>query len=94
VSTETTRPSPRYRWYHKLFSFLAIVACLELGIFLILFPWSRYWDNNFFAGLSPLWSRLWSSAYLRGAVSGLGVLNLYVSMAEIWRLGRFWTKTE
>jgi hypothetical protein len=81
----------RYRWYHKLLSFVVIVACLELGLFLTLFPWTRYWDDNFFSSFSEAWRHIWSNAYLRGAVSGLGLLNLYICFAEILRLGRFWS---
>ena len=94
MNVEAGRPATRYRWYHKLFSFVAIVACLELGIFLVLFPWSRYWDDNYFAAFSPIWYRFWTSPYVRGAMSGIGVLNLYISLSEILRLGRFWAKPE
>jgi hypothetical protein len=27
--------------------------------------------------------------YVRGAISGLGVLNLYISLGEVFRLRRF-----
>src|SRR5262245_21126167 len=78
-----------YRWYHKLAALLFIVFCLELGMFLLLFPWSPWWDQNFFSSIVPEWHRYWSNAYARGAVSGLGVLNLYISFLEIFRLRRF-----
>ncbi len=79
----------RYRWYHKLTALLFIIFCLELGLFLLIFPWSDWWKSNFFASYIPEWHRYWDSAYLRGAVSGLGVVNLYISLAEIFRLRRF-----
>ncbi len=91
MAIEVGRAPARYRWYHKLFSFVVIVACLEIGLFLMLFPWSRYWDDNFFSSFSEGWYHIWSNAYVRGAVSGLGMLNLYISFAEILRLGRFWS---
>src|SRR5205085_2785100 len=31
----------------------------------------------------------WENMYVRGAVSGLGVVNLYISFLEIFRLRRF-----
>jgi hypothetical protein len=82
-------PRPRYRWYHKLSALLFIIFCLELGVFLLIFPWSEWWDFNFFASYIPEWHRYWESSYLRGAVSGLGVVNLYISLLEIFRLRRF-----
>jgi hypothetical protein len=32
---------------------------------------------------------LWDNMYLRGAVSGLGLANLYISFVELFRLERF-----
>jgi hypothetical protein len=93
VGEEVQAPAPvetrRYRWYHKLFALVFIIFCLELGMFLLIFPWSEWWDFNFFASYIPEWHRYWESAYLRGAISGLGVLNLYISLVEIFRLRRF-----
>jgi hypothetical protein len=31
----------------------------------------------------------WDNLYVRGAVSGLGAVNLYISLVEIFRLRRF-----
>jgi hypothetical protein len=82
--------TPRaYPWYQKLSAILLIIFCLELGCFLLVFPWlGDAWDNNFFSSL--LHRRYWGNAYFRGAVSGLGVVNLYISFIEILRLRRFW----
>jgi hypothetical protein len=82
-------PQPRYRWYHKLSALVFIIFCLELGMFLLIFPWSDWWRLNYFADAVPEWHRYWESAYMRGAVSGLGVINLYISFLEILRLRRF-----
>lgn len=71
-----------YRWYHKISAILFILFCLEIGVFLVLFPWTEYWDHNFFSA----WIH---NMYVRGAVSGVGVINLYISIAEILRLRRF-----
>jgi len=78
-----------YHWYQKLSAILLIIFCLELGCFLLVFPWvSAVWDNNFFSSL--LHRGYWDSGYFRGAVSGVGVINLYIAFAEILRLRRFW----
>lgn len=55
---------------------------LEVGLLLILIPWSSFWDHNYFAELSPLVRSLVRNDYVRGAVSGLGLLNLYAAVAE------------
>lgn len=79
----------RYRWHQKLSSVLLIIFCLEIGTFLLIFPWfGDTWENNFFSSL--LHQGFWENAYFRGGVSGLGVVNLYISFVEILRLRRFW----
>ena len=67
---------------------LFITFCLEVGIFLVLFPWTPYWDSNYFSALRP-WRQYWDNMYVRGAISGLGVVNLYISLVEVIRLRRF-----
>ena len=81
--------SPRHRLYHIAASLIFIVFCMELGMFLVIFPWSDFWDRSFFFSLAPQWSLYWDNAYLRGAVSGLGLVNVYISLVEIFRLRRF-----
>ncbi|MFB3829847.1 MAG: hypothetical protein ACE15B_23960 [Bryobacteraceae bacterium] len=82
-------PRPVYRWYHKIWALLFIVFCMEVGTFLLIYPWTASWDGNFFSVLVPEWRRYWTSAYVRGAVSGIGIFNLYISLHEIFRLRRF-----
>jgi len=85
---ETAGPV-RYRWFHKLGAIIYVFFCFELGVFLVLFPWLDLWDQNFFSSLGPVWSGIWSSPYFRGAVSGLGIIDIGISFAEILRLRRF-----
>lgn len=56
---------------------------LEVGLLLILIPWSAFWDHNYFAEASPVVREAIRNNYVRGAVSGLGLLNLYVALAEL-----------
>jgi len=80
---------PAYPWYHKMWSFVFITFCAEVGLFLLIFPWTDAWENNFFSNLIPVIEPIWDNMYFRGAVSGLGVVNLYISIVEIIRLRRF-----
>lgn len=79
---------PAWRWYHKMSAVLLITFCLEIGIFLAIFPWTEYWDRNYFATLLR-WRVYWDNLYLRGAITGLGLVNLYISLSELFRLRRF-----
>ena len=84
VPAEPVHPS----WGRKFWKIIFVLFCLELGIFLLLFPWLDYWNNNSLAALAPWVGDLWRNPYFRGALSGLGVVNLYISLAELFRLRR------
>ena len=83
-SIEPARPG----WHHKLGSFVFMIVCFEVGAFLLIFPWLPYWDSNSIASLAPWLRNIWDSAYFRGALSGLGVVNIYISVAEAFRIRR------
>ena len=85
---ETAVEPAAHSWAHKLWRLIFIVFCFELGVFLMVFPWLDYWDNNFIATLAPWIEGFWGNLYFRGAVSGLGVVNIYISLAEVFRLRR------
>lgn len=75
----------------KLTVIFFIILCLLLGVYLILSPWTDLfgsWENNYLlylaserAGLSALQTAV-SSTWFRGAVTGLGVLNLLIAFWE------------
>ena len=85
---EATIGESRPGWTYKLWRLIFIVFCFELGVFLVLFPWLDYWDNNSIATLTPWLAYFWDNPYFRGALSGLGVVNIYISLAEVFRLRR------
>ena len=91
LPSAATAPPPRpvYHWYHKMSAVIFITFCLEIGLFLLIFPWTDYWPANYFSNAVPIWAGYWDNMYVRGAISGLGVVNLYISMLEIFRLRRF-----
>jgi len=62
---------------------LLIAFFLEVGFVLILVPWSPFWDRNYFAQHLPAVEVLITNDFFRGAVSGLGVLNILMGIGEI-----------
>ncbi len=82
-------PPPAYHWYHKMSAVVFIIFCLEIGLYLLIYPWTESWEGNYFSNLLPQLRDYWDNMYVRGAVSGLGVINIYVSLVEIFRLRRF-----
>ncbi len=81
--------SPQHRTRSQFLTHLFFVLfCLEIGLVLLLLPWTHLWDNNYFFSVTAQWNKVWLSFYLRGAISGLGLLNLWIGLAEVWRLRR------
>ena len=62
---------------------LLIVFFLEVGLVLAVAPWSAYWERNYFAELVPVLHIVITNAFFRGAISGLGVVNLAAAIAEL-----------
>ncbi|HBY63103.1 MAG TPA: hypothetical protein DEH78_25045 [Solibacterales bacterium] len=87
--TPTSLEAPVYRWHHKLSALLFAVFCFELGAFLLVFPWLDSWPSNSLRGFHPIVHQVWLRPEFRGALSGLGILNLYIALVEIFRLRRF-----
>lgn len=83
----------------KLSVIFYIILCLEIGIVLTIFPWIPQgvlglsdWGNNYFlliaaqkTGLYGLQSAV-ASGWVRGAVSGLGLLNIGIAL---WEMAHF-----
>lgn len=68
----------------SLFRRLLLVALLlEVGLLLVLIPWSRFWERNYFGDLLPAVHLLLTNNYVRGAVSGLGLVNIWLGLAEL-----------
>ena len=65
---------------------LFIVLSLEIGALLIAVPWSAFWDRNYFAREVPVLHAIIANNFARGAVSGLGLVNVYVGVADLLSL--------
>ena len=62
---------------------LFIALLLETGLLLVLIPWSAFWDQNYLARIVPGLGALIINNYVRGAVSGLGLVNMWSALAEL-----------
>ena len=85
----------------KLSVIFFIILCLEIGIFLTVAPWWPHgmwgfsdWGNNYFllyaahkTGIQGLQTVV-ASGWVRGAVSGVGLLNLGIAFWEIFNFKR------
>ncbi|MGH9383954.1 MAG: hypothetical protein ACRD2N_06685 [Vicinamibacterales bacterium] len=56
---------------------------LEMGLLLVLIPWSAFWDRNYFADALPALKTIITNNYVRGAVMGLGLVNVWAALSEL-----------
>ena len=71
----------------RTFSRLLFAAYfLEAGFILAVAPWSTFWDQNRFAEARPALEAFLNTAYVRGGVTGVGVITALAGLAEIGSL--------
>jgi hypothetical protein len=63
-------------------TFLSVVSSLLVGLVLVVAPWTVLWDGNYLLQPLPLLRSLLLHPLVRGAVSGLGVVNILIAIDE------------
>lgn len=67
-------------------SFLHVVHALDiflLGVLLVLVPWLGFWDHNFFLDKYPELIPFLLHPSVRGAVTGLGALDILLAASML-----------
>lgn len=67
--------------------FLAIY-CLEAGFFFLIVPWTRMWTMNPLLQSNMTVSLMAGNPFVRGFVSGFGVIHLIIGFNDIIRLSQ------
>jgi hypothetical protein len=62
-----------------------LLVWLVLGLALILVPWSDLWETNYFFYQYPWLGLFLKNPFLRGAISGLGFMNVLLSLEAFRR---------
>jgi hypothetical protein len=70
----------------RFLTIIYIVFCFEMGVFLFIFPWIAIWSKNYFVGHYPFFAVITHNYFLRGAISGLGLADVWLALFEVWRL--------
>jgi hypothetical protein len=67
--------------------FLYVIFFVQVGLLLIVMPWwPAFWEHNYFALAWPPLRTVLTNNFVRGAVSGLGLVNLFAGFADLARL--------
>ena len=74
------------RWLERVELFLRVMLRMYIGLAVCYAPWSHmFWDQNpIFLG-SPALASFATSGAVRGVVSGLGLLNLWIAFQDAIR---------
>ena len=62
---------------------MIIALFFEVGTVLLVVPWVPYWEQNYFIYARPYVQPIMTSNFVRGAISGLGLVNLFAGVAEL-----------
>jgi len=63
-------------------AFLSIFSSLLVGVLLAWAPWTPLWDTNYLLQPHPAVRALLLSAFTRGAVTGLGLVNILLAVDD------------
>ncbi len=69
-------------WMVRVEAIIRILVRLYLGLLVLALPWLPFWTQNNLFTYDSLLLTLASSGFVRGMVSGLGLLNVLMAMLE------------
>jgi hypothetical protein len=67
----------------RVYKALQVVLAFEMGAILLYLPWSAYWETNYFLIHFPSLIHIVLHPVFRGAVSGIGVLDILLAVGWI-----------
>ncbi len=86
----TTKPAPQLLvkqhrtpvWLRRVDLFLRVIVRLYLGLLVVALPWTHLWDENHLFSLVPQIAWFAANGVVRGIVSGLGLLNIWIAVSD------------
>lgn len=77
-------------WQHRLWIALVVIFFIELGMILVVVPWTFVWTDNKLLLLHPTLHSILTHGFTRGVVTGLGLVNVWIG---IWEAVHYTEKT-
>jgi hypothetical protein len=69
----------------RIESIIRILVLLYLGVIVLAMPWTSFWTQNNLFTYSPALTWFAANGFVRGLVSGLGLLNIILAVVETRR---------
>src|SRR5262245_32084335 len=66
-----------------LFRLFVAAYFVWAGLVLVVAPWTAFWDRNLFALAQPFIASLMDSHFVRGAVTGIGVITTLAGLGDL-----------
>jgi hypothetical protein len=77
--------SPMTVWAHRLSMVILVLFCIELGMLLTILPWTSVWTENSLLTSYPSLRAALRNEFARGAISGLGLVDIWIGIWEAIR---------
>jgi uncharacterized membrane protein len=82
------RPRQIPRWLLVMEITLFVILRLYVGALVVLLPWRSIWTTNAWINNWPLVASFIAQGWVRGIVSGLGLLNIWMAFSVLFRRKR------
>ena len=69
-------------WLRRLSLVVFVLCCLEIGLLLVVLPWTTIWTENSLLVGNPRLQTFLRQNFVRGLVSGLGLLDIWLGISE------------
>jgi hypothetical protein len=69
-------------WLRRLAVLMFVFVCASVGVFLVILPWRPEWTHNHLLLSYPGLRQFIASGFVRGVVSGLGILDIWIGFWE------------
>jgi hypothetical protein len=69
-------------WMQRSFMVITVIFCLWLGLVLSVLPWLPAWTENSLVSDFPNLRWFLGTGFVRGLATGLGLLDLWIGIAE------------
>jgi hypothetical protein len=76
------KPTRSQIWMHRVWLVVFVLFCLEVGIVLMVGPWTKAWTENSLTTSFPALRDLLMNDFVRGAITGLGLVDFWIGISR------------